>query len=186
MERVRFLWQSIKNFKEMGTVIRSSPAMCRNMVQYIDSRNDLIIVELGAGDGVITKYILDKMSKDAKLFVFEINPELCEVIASIKDDRLILINDGAQYMESILLKYEIETVDTIISAIPFLVLPENLTKEILNISKKILKSGGNFIQMHYVKNISKMYKAIYGNVEINYVALNIPPGYVFRCFKKEV
>lgn len=108
-----------QNFKEMGTVIRSSPAMCRNMVQYIDSRNDLIIVELGAGDGVITKYILDKMSKDAKLFVFEINPELCEVIASIKDDRLILINDGAQYMESILLKYEIETVDTIISAIPF-------------------------------------------------------------------
>ncbi len=82
--------------------------------------------------------------------------------------------------------YEIETVDTIISAIPFLVLPENLTKEILNISKKILKSGGNFIQMHYVKNISKMYKAIYGNVEINYVALNIPPGYVFRCVKKEV
>jgi phospholipid N-methyltransferase len=155
------------------------------MVQYIDAQHDLVIVELGAGDGVITKYILNKMSKDAKLFVFEINPDLSAVIAGIKDERLILINDGAQYMESLLLKYDVKKVDTIISAIPFLVLPEDLTKDILHTSKKILKNGGNFIQMHYIKSISKMYKDIFGNVHTSYVALNIPPGYVFQCIKKD-
>lgn len=183
MSRVSFLWQSIKNFKEMGTVIRSSPAMCRSMIQYIDPVNDLIIVELGAGDGVITKYILNKMSSDARLFVFEINPELSEVVRKIHDHRLTVINDGAQNMEIILKKYDISTVDTIISAIPFIVLPEKLTHEILNLCKKMIKNEGNFVQMHYVKSFSKMYNSIFGNVEIHNVALNIPPGYVFRCKK---
>jgi phospholipid N-methyltransferase len=185
LERVRFLWQSIKNFKEMGTVIRSSPAMCKKMVQYIDPSLDFVIVELGAGDGVITKYILNKMSKDAKLFVFEINPELCEVIANIKDDRLFIINDSAQYMESLLINYDIDRADTIISAIPFLVLPDELTKDILQTCKKMLRKGGTFVQMHYIKSISKMYKNIFGNVQTQYVALNIPPGYVFKCIKQD-
>lgn len=169
----------------MGTVVRSGAAMCRKMVQYIDYDKDLLIVELGAGDGVITQYILDKMSPEGRLFVFEINTELCEIISKIKDNRMILINDGAQNMEKYFLQYNIKHVDTIISAIPFLVLPDDLTKEILNISKKVLKKGGHFIQMHYIKSISKMYQSIFNNVRISYVGLNIPPGYVFMCEKIE-
>lgn len=168
----------------MGTVVRSGPAMCSRMTQYIDHHHDLAIVELGAGDGVITTYILEKMSPNAKLLVFEINPELCEVISKIKDDRMILVNDGAQYMEVYLQKHGIEQVDTIISAIPFVVLPDNLTKEILQTCKKVLKNGGFFIQMHYVKSIQKLYRSIFGNVHTSYVPLNIPPGYVFRCIKE--
>lgn len=175
------MWESIKNFKEMGTVIQSGPSMCKKMVQHLHKNEDLIIVELGAGDGVITKYILEKMSPIAKLYVFEINPTLCEIISKIDDKRMILINSGAQNMESELAKYNISQVDTIISAIPFLVLPDDLTQEILKICKKTLKMDGYFVQMHYVKRISAMYKEIFGNVTISYVPLNIPPGYVFRC-----
>ena len=183
MKKVKFLVQSLKNFQEMGTVVRSGPAMCKKMTQFIDKETDLIIVELGAGDGVITQYILDVMSPNAKLFVFEINPELAAVIAQIQDPRMILINDGAQHMDTLLGQYEVEKVDTIISAIPFLVLPDALKDNILNTSKKMLKSGGSFIQMHYISSIKKMYKEIFGNVETFFVPLNIPPGYVFRSIK---
>ena len=72
----------------------------------------------------------------------------------------------------------------IISAIPFLVLPDELTKDILMAGKKMLKTGGNFIQMHYVSSIKKMYKNIFGNVHTYFVPVNIPPGYVFRCVKE--
>ena len=158
--------------------------MCRKMSQFIDSQDDLIIVELGAGDGVITSFILEKMSPDAKLYVFEINTELCAVISKIKDPRMILVNDSAEHMESYLLKHGITQVDMIISAIPFLVLPDELTKDILMAGKKMLKTGGNFIQMHYVSSIKKMYKNIFGNVHTYFVPVNIPPGYVFRCVKE--
>lgn len=167
----------------MGTVIRSGESMCRKMTHFINPANDLIIVELGAGDGVITKFILNRMSKDAQLFVFEINTELCDVIVKIKDNRMILINDSAENMMFHLTKYGISEVDTIISAIPFLVLPDDLTKKILDISKSLLKTGGTYIQMHYVKNVKKMYKNIFGNVHTYFVPVNIPPGYVFRCIK---
>lgn len=184
MEKVKFLYQSLKNFQQMGTVIRSSGPMCRKMTHFIDSQKDLVVVELGAGDGAITSFILNKISADAKLYVFEINPELCEVISKIKDDRMILINDGAQNMEQHLFKHGITHIDTIISAIPFLVLPDDLTTEILTVSKKLLKAGGHFIQMHYISSIKKMYKNIFGNVHTYFVPLNIPPGYVFRCVKE--
>ena len=107
LKKVKFLWQSIRNFKEMGTVVRSGPAMCRKMVQNIHPETDLNIIELGAGDGVITRYILSKMAPEGKLFVFEINPELCEVITDIQDSRMILINDGAQNMAIHLQKHGI-------------------------------------------------------------------------------
>ena len=185
MEKVRFLFQSLKNFQQMGTVIRSGNAMCRKMTHFIDPQLDLILVELGAGDGAITKYILDRMSPQAKLFVFEINSELCDVLSKINDPRLILINDSAENIKIHLDKYGLHEVDTIISAIPFLVLPDDLTKKILYLSKGVLKTGGTFIQMHYAKTVQKMYKNIFGNVHTYFVPVNIPPGYVFRCVKED-
>ncbi|MBC7885464.1 MAG: methyltransferase [Saprospiraceae bacterium] len=184
MKKVKFLFHSLRNFQEMGTVVRSGGPMCRKMTQFIDKKNDLIIMELGAGDGAITSHILNKMSPDAKLFVFEINPELCEVVGRIQDDRLILINDGAQHMEKYMQKYNISQVDTIISAIPFLVLPEELTNEILQLSRNVLKTGGQFVQMHYSKSLEKKYKSIFGNLQSYFVTFNIPPGYVFRSVKE--
>jgi len=170
----------------MGTVIRSGKQMCNIMTSFLNVHTDKIIVELGAGDGVITQHILNKMAPDATLLVFEINPELCQVISKIKDHRMILINDGAQNMEFHLHKNGIGHIDCIISAIPFVMLPDSLTNEILLLSKNLLKKDGVFIQMHYVRTIQKMYKGIFGNVHISYVPLNIPPGYVFRCIKQAI
>lgn len=183
LEQVKFLWQTIINFKKMGTVSRSSQSMSRKMSEYIDIEQDMIIVELGAGDGVITKHILDKMSPKATLFVFEINPELCEMISKIKDERMILINDGAQYLQIHLEKHGFDHADHIISALPFMILPQDLTQEVLNISHQVLKKDGFFIQMHYSKSMIKWYKSIFSKVLISYVPLNIPPGYVFKCVK---
>jgi phospholipid N-methyltransferase len=169
----------------MGTVIRSSEAMCRKMTHFIIPEDHLNIVELGAGDGVITQYIMEKMSGKAKLLVFEINPELCDLINKIKDDRVIVINDSAEQIEYYLKLNNITHADIIISAIPFLVLPDDLTKTILYSCKKVLKSEGIFIQMHYIRSIKRLYKNIFGNVQTYFVAVNIPPGYVFKCINEK-
>lgn len=168
----------------MGTVTRSGDAMCKKMTQFIDSQHHLTIVELGAGDGVITQYIIEKMSSKAKLLVFEINPELCDLIRKIKDPRVIVINDSAEHVEKYLHDHHMKSVDIFISAIPFLVLPDVLTKKILYSCHSILKEQGLFIQMHYIRSIRGMYKQIFGNVQTFFVPVNIPPGYVFKCQKE--
>ena len=181
MNKLKYLWHTLFHFKEMGTVIPSSDSMCRQMTGFIDAIQDKVIIELGAGDGVITRHILSKMAPDAILFVFEINPELCETLAKINDPRMILINDDAQTMGMHLKKNGYAKADHIISAIPFLILPEELTMQILNSSRQILKDGGSFIQMNYSKSLSQKYRQVFDSVDIKYVPINIPPGYVFKC-----
>ena len=58
MNNIAFLKESIKNIKTVGTFTRSSKFLCRGMVKHVDFENAHTIVELGAGDGVITKHIL--------------------------------------------------------------------------------------------------------------------------------
>lgn len=56
------------------------------------------ILELGAGDGAITKYILKDLKVDAKLIIFEVNPIFCEKLSKIEDSRIILIQTSAEEM----------------------------------------------------------------------------------------
>ncbi len=178
-----FLIEAIKNWKQSGAITQSSEHLCKAMVEHI-SIHDKVIIELGAGDGVITKHILAKVNKDAKVFVFEINETLFEKLKLIDDDRLVLIYDSAENMARYLKDYNIDAVDIVISSIPFVVLPTELTMEILNVAKDCLKKGGLFIQFHYSKVLKDLYTLIFGDYDTNLVFRNTPPAFVFKCIKK--
>jgi phospholipid N-methyltransferase len=153
------------------------------MTQFIPQNEKITILELGAGDGVITEYIMQRMSKDSRLLTFEINNDFLPLLQKIADERVTVISEGAQNMGKILKERDIEKVDMIISAIPFLVLPPDLATQILQESKKHLKAKGVFVQMHYALSMRQTYLDLYGNLETFFVPLNIPPGYVFKCIK---
>src|SRR5699024_9623591 len=95
MNKINFFKQGIKNLKTVGTLTRSSRFLCKKMAEQVDYEDARLIVELGAGDGVITKAILERMSPDARLMSFEVNPEFCADLRAINDDRLIVIEDTA-------------------------------------------------------------------------------------------
>ncbi|MBK9256302.1 MAG: hypothetical protein IPM42_12510 [Saprospiraceae bacterium] len=183
MRRVKFLLEGIKNFQKIGSVARSGNAMCEKMAGFIDPVNDKVIIELGAGDGVITQYILDRMHPEGILLAFEINENLYKELCNIPDDRLIPIFDNADKMEYYLMLNNHEKADTIISALPFLVLNEQSRILILSECFRLLKTGGIFIQMHYSLHVRNIYKKIFGNVSVHFVPVNIPPGYVFKSTK---
>ena len=182
----RFLRQSIKNFQEMGSIVRSGKQMCKKMTQYISSDEDLVILEFGAGDGAITEHIIKRMSQKSVLIIFEINPEMVVILKekfSFDPERIIVVNDGAQNVEKYLAERHIHQVDMIISAIPFIALPEKILHEVLTISKKILDERGVFIQMHYTLQLKNVYEKYFPKIELSFVPLNIPPGYVLKCSK---
>lgn len=180
MSWIRFLYEGVKNFKEIGAVARSGKSMRRKMTAYIQPE-DRYIVELGAGDGVITKDILQQMSTDAKLLSFEINEEFCKKLHAINDDRLIVINDSAENIEMYMKQHNFHTIDIAISAIPFLVLPLDTVQKILHACKNNMREGALYLQVHYGKNLSKLYIEIFGNLSIEFILSNIPPSYIFKC-----
>jgi phospholipid N-methyltransferase len=184
LNRFDFLIEAIKNWKQSGTITQSSPSLCKAMVEHLDSTKDRFVVEFGAGDGVITKYILEKLHPEGKLFSFEINDALFDQLKEINDPRLIPIYDSAENLGKYLDEAGVSEIDSVISAIPFVVLPTELTISILEEAKKYLKTGSLFVQFNYSKILKVLYKSIFHNYTTKYVLRNTPPAFVFKCVKK--
>ena len=98
MKKKSFFKESIRNWKTVGTLRRSSKYLCEEMCKHIDFQNGDRIIELGSGDGVITHYLLDGMKPDAKLLAFEIHKEFCTQLEAIDDERLEVVKDSAEHV----------------------------------------------------------------------------------------
>ncbi len=184
MNKLKFLSESLKNLKTVGTVTRSSQFLCEKMVSYVDFENSMLIVELGAGDGVITEHILKKMRPDAILLAFEVNPKFCENIRkSISDPRLIVVEDSAEKVPEYLAKHGHKQIDNVVSALPFVSLPDELGDSIVRTCKDLMKDGGRFVQVHYSLLTRKLYERIFGEIDIHYEVRNIPPAFVLVAEK---
>lgn len=184
MNKIKFFKESIKNLKTIGTITRSSKYLCKGMIRHVDFKKADTIVELGAGDGVITKHILNSMKKDSQLLTFEVHKSFCELLKKIDDDRLEVIEDSAERIGHYLEKHQKKQADYIISAIPFVMMPEEISYKIIRECSKYLKPGGLYIQVHYSLLAKKMYKDIFGNVDVNFVPINIPPAFVLVSEKQ--
>ncbi len=184
MGRIEFFIQGLKHINDIGTVTRSSKNLSKNIASHVNYDDAKIIIEIGAGDGVITKQILNKMRPDAKLISFEINSVFCNNLRAIGDDRLIVIEDSAEKILEILPKYGYEKADYIVSAVPFVAFPKERTLKIVNACRDGLEEGGKFIQLHYSLKLKDLYESIFGNVTKHFVFLNVPPAFVLVSEKR--
>lgn len=185
MNRFKFLKEGLRNIKTVGTVTRSSRYLCDKMINHSKIHKARYIMELGAGDGVLTKRILDRMPDNCKLVVFEINEKFVDILNSIQDERLIVIGDSAENIEEHLSSHNIEKLDIVFSALPFTVFPKEVAKNIVNRAKDKLKLEGEYLQIHYSLLAKKMYEDIFKNVQVYFQPINIPPAFVLKSLKEE-
>lgn len=181
MTRVKFLRESLKNLKSVGTLTRSSSALSKEMIKPVDFSNAKVIVELGAGDGAITKHILSQMGQDTKLYAFELHGPFCTRLEKLGDDRLEVIQKDAAQLKEIMASFGHSEVDYVISAIPFVALSEKETLQIVGQARDLLSSAGKFVQVHYSLVLKKLYKKLFTDVRLNFVLRNLPPAWVFVC-----
>ncbi len=182
MNRWQYFLGGVKNMKTRGTIAPTSKFTSKKMLSNIRFEDAKIIVELGAGDGSITKHILSQMREDTKLISFEIDPALSGILEeNISDPRLTLINDSAEHLVQYLNKMGYTKVDYVVSGIPFVMLPEELGDRILKVSKSVLSEKGCFIQFHYSLIPKKRYKRIFNQLDIELEMRNLPPAFVYVC-----
>lgn len=181
MNRIKFLSKGLSSLRTTGAVTRSSRFLCQAMADSIDYSTAKVLVELGAGDGVITKHILERMPADAKLLVFEVQASFCEILRKIDDDRLVIIEDSAEHIGKYLKEHGYEKADGIISAIPFVILPKPLVYDIVRACKANLLENSFFVQFHYSKILKSVYEEVFDEVKVKFVPRNMPPAFVFRC-----
>ncbi len=185
MKRLDFFSESLKNLKEVGTVTRSSRYLCRSIARQIDFEKADTIVELGAGDGVISLHLLKQMKPDSKLIVFEINEAFCNQLEEIDDPRFFFYKRSAEELGDVLREMDIDEVSYVVSALPFTVFPEKVAESIVDQCRKSLVPMGKYVQVHYSLVKKNLYKKIFGNVKVNFVLKNLPPAFLLVSFRNE-
>lgn len=182
--RLKFFKEAVKSLKTSGTVTPSSRFLAKRMIAKIDFAKTDVIVELGAGNGVITKQILKKIHPKATLVCFEINENFHQELLKIKNKQLVVLNASAEKIEDELKKLGFSKANHIISSLPFTIIPEEVSTEILEKAYQVLASKGTFMQYQYsLTYFKKLSKVFSEEIKLEFEPLNFPPAFVYRCIK---
>lgn len=149
-----------KNFLTTGALVETSPKVENEICKHVPKGENAIVIEYGMGYGNITRKILDKLSPTSKLYAFEVNKEFCEYVKkTIKDERLIVINDSAENLKL----YVEGKVDAVISSLPFSLISEEKRTKIIQHSNDLLVEGAHFSQVLLSSFYQKTFQNGFGN-----------------------
>src|SRR5690554_363182 len=156
------------------------------MLKPVNFETAKVLVEFGPGTGVFTRKIIEEMSSDAELFVFEFHePFFLKLQKEFKDQpRVHIINDSAADVRKYLQASKYDQADVIISSLPLTNFDQKLTMRILKSAEIALKPDGRFIQFQYSLNARKLLIKIFSSISIQFTANNLPPAFVYTCKKK--
>jgi len=170
--------------KKVGAAFSTSKHVIKKMLENIDFDKANILVEYGPGKGVITTHLLERMRKDAVLYVFETNERFIKELLNISDKRLVIINAGAEDARTILKnRYKINKVDYVISTIPLTFSDRRKRKRVITKTYNLLNENGKFITYQYTGLIYQLLKQKFHQTRVVATLLNIPPAIIFTGIK---
>ncbi|MEY8710107.1 methyltransferase [Mangrovibacter phragmitis] len=167
-----YIRQFIRSPRTIGTLVPSSPWLCRAMISSVSWGNITRVAELGAGEGVLTRKILTMMPNDAKLDAYEIDPSFLKTLSRINDSRLQIIPHSAELLE--------QRYDIIFSCLPLLSLPPRIRLKILKKASIQLTPNGSFIQFQYTHGSEKSLSRFFSWEKV-FEVRNFPPAWVYSC-----
>lgn len=174
-----FLGGFLKNRKEVGSVVQSSPFLARGMVgdeAFAEARN---ILELGPGLGGITGEIVRRMRPDATLTLVELNGDFCRELRKrfAADARVRVLNLSALALA----KHSAEPADYIVSSIPLANMNAAAQEKLFDEVKKALAPKGVFVQFQYSVMSLGLLKKCFSSVGVRFTVLNFPPAFIYVC-----
>ena len=178
-QKLKTSFEFIKNLFVTGAFTETSEQVEKEICQHIPRDREVVVVEFGLGHGNITKEILRTVSGSSKVFAFDVKEEFCEhVRANVPDDRLIIINDGAENVRD----HIDGKVDAVIASIPFTFFSMEKSMKIIQDSYDLLNDNCYFSQVLYTKHNFKKFEAVFESCEMVRIP-NILTEYVYHCRK---
>jgi phosphatidylethanolamine/phosphatidyl-N-methylethanolamine N-methyltransferase len=180
-----FLKQFFKERKVVGAVSPSTKFLGEKMLASIDFDKARHLVELGPGTGVFTDIIIQRMHKDAKLLVLELNNDFYEKLNKrIDDPRVQVIHDSAENISKYLEEEAQTKQDAVISSLPLMVFSAPLRQAVVDAAYACIRPHGNYVQFQYSLQSKKFLENIFKTVKVTFTVKNFPPAFVYSCQKK--
>jgi len=135
--------------KSIGAAAPSGRGLAKLMCNQVDPKGDGLVVELGAGTGVITQALLAHGVAPSRLLVVELDPDLVALVGRKLPQVKIVCANARTLRQTLAEVAPHRSVDTIISSLPLLAMPIRLRWRILLECHSALNGQGNLVQFTY-------------------------------------
>ena len=142
-----FIKALIKNPRATGAILPSSNRLAKEMASHVSLKKDELIVELGAGTGVVTGALIAAGIHPSKIIAIECSPILAKKLCERYPGVQVIEGDAAELLS--LLGNKSAQVKTVISGLPLRSLSKVTAQTILHQISNLLISGGKYIQFTY-------------------------------------
>jgi phosphatidylethanolamine/phosphatidyl-N-methylethanolamine N-methyltransferase len=174
-----FFRRWIANPLEMGSIVPSSPSLCRRIVRAVRRAPEEHVVELGAGTGVVSRALLAGGVPAEKLTVVEIVPSMAAWLAETLPGANVVTGD-ARDLPGVLPPTMQGRVGTVICGIPLVLLPLTEQRRFIDAIQAIAPGRGF---LHYSYCVTSPLPAAKHGLRAHreaWTPLNFPPASVWR------
>ncbi|MBM3232608.1 methyltransferase domain-containing protein [Candidatus Pacearchaeota archaeon] len=181
MKSVDFFMQFIKNKREIGAIAPSSNFLARKITGCVDFDRAKLIVELGAGTGIITRHLAESLRPESNLIVVEPNDEFHRDLIKLKRRNIKIIKGYAEDLSKHIEDKGFCKADYIVSGLPLAAWSEVQRKDVMESIMRGLSDKGGFVQFQYSLQSYRKFKELFSDVQIKFTLMNLPPAFVYSC-----
>ena len=175
-----FFRRWMKNPLQMGSIVPSSPALCNRVAKHAHYQPDEIIVELGAGTGVVSQALLHRGLPPERLFVVEIVRDMADHLRAELPRAAHVIEGDARRLPSLIPTEWHGKIGTVVVGIPLVLLSFAEQRRFIDAIEAV-SPGRGFILYTYCFTSPIPWKK-HGLVpkRVAWTPLNVPPASVWR------
>ncbi len=174
-----FLRRWLANPLQMGSIVPSSPALCRRVVAQVRLGDGEGVIELGAGTGVISQALLAGGIAAERITVVEIVPDMARHLAETLPGVNVIQGD-ARALPDLLPRQRHGRIGTIVCGIPLVLLPVAEQRRFID-AMEAVAPGRGFLHYSYCATSPLPWRK-HGLVAKReaWTPLNLPPASVWR------
>jgi phosphatidylethanolamine/phosphatidyl-N-methylethanolamine N-methyltransferase len=174
-----FFRRWLANPLQMGSVIPSSPSLCRRIAALVERAEDEVVVELGAGTGVISRALLGGGVPPERLVVVEIVPEMADHLRQALPGVSVVEGDAFRLPQTLPARLH-GKVGTAICGIPLVLLPLERQRAFVDAVEAVAPGKGFLLYTYCVTSPLPYRKLRLEARREAWTPLNLPPASVWR------
>ena len=174
-----FFQRWLANPLQMGSIVPSSPALCRRVVAQTVATPDQVVVELGAGTGVISRALIEGGLAPERLVVVEIVPQMADHLRGVLPGARVIEGDARRLPE--LIPPELHgRIGTVVVGIPLVLLPLAEQRRFIDAIEAVAPGIGFILYSYCVTSPLPWRKHGLTPRREAWTPLNFPPASVWR------
>jgi phosphatidylethanolamine/phosphatidyl-N-methylethanolamine N-methyltransferase len=174
-----FFRRWMANPLQMGSIVPSSPALCKRIAAQTKANPDQIVVELGAGTGVISRALLECGLPPERLYVVEIVRDMAEHLRAVLPGARVIEGDARRLPQ--LIPAELHgKIGTVVVGIPLVLLPFAEQRRFIEAIEAVAPGVGFILYSYCITSPLPWKKHGLVPKREAWTPLNFPPASVWR------